>query len=75
MQDKDTGNRLGFTFWISIAWIVLVVFSALTASWWTIPEPDKMDWDNLSVRPGTITDNAIFQNKTDARKRRPTPIG
>jgi len=64
MQDKDTGNRLGFTFWISIVWIVLVVFSALTASWWTIPEPDKMDWDNLSVRPGTVTDNAIFQNKT-----------
>jgi peptide/nickel transport system permease protein len=66
MQDKDNGNRLSFTFWISIAWIVLVVFSALTASWWTIPEPDKMDWDNLSSLPGTITENAIFQNKSDA---------
>ncbi|MGD9308214.1 MAG: ABC transporter permease [Desulfosarcina sp.] len=67
MQDKDNGNRLSFTFWISIAWIVLVVFSALTASWWTIPEPDKMDWDNLSSLPGTITENAIFQNKSDAK--------
>jgi peptide/nickel transport system permease protein len=65
MQAKNSGNRLGFTFWISIVWIILVVFSALSASWWTIPEPDKMDWDNLSVRPGTVTDEAIFQHKTD----------
>ena len=67
MQAKNSGNRLGFIFWISIAWIVLVVFSAITASWWTIPEPDKIDWDNLSSLPGTITDKAIFQNRSDEK--------
>ena len=68
MQAKNSGNRLGFIFWISIAWIVLVVFSAITASWWTIPEPDKMDWDHLSSRPGTTVDKVVLQNNSDVKK-------
>ncbi|MFO7713596.1 ABC transporter permease [Desulfosarcina sp.] len=68
MQDKDTGIRLGFTFWISLGWIVLVVFSAATVGWWAIPEPDKMDWDNLSARPGMIADEAILQDIGDTKK-------
>ncbi|BBO74806.1 glutathione ABC transporter permease GsiD [Desulfosarcina widdelii] len=68
MQDKTTGKRLGFTFWISIAWIVLVVLSALTVSWWTIPAPDKMDWDHLSARPGTTVRETILQNSSAAKK-------
>ena len=67
MQAKNPGSRLGVVFWISIAWIVLVAFFAITASWWTIPEPDKMDWDNLSALPGTITDKAVFQNRSDGK--------
>lgn len=68
MQDKGTGNRLGIVFWISTAWIALVVLSALTASWWAIPEADKMDWDHLSARPGTTVNEAVLQNSSDARK-------
>ena len=68
MRDKNTGNRLGFTFWISIVWIVLVVLSALTVSWWAIPEPDKMDWDHLSSRPGTTVDKVVLQKNGDAKK-------
>jgi peptide/nickel transport system permease protein len=67
MQANHPGNRLGLTFWISLTWIFLVVLSASTARWWTIPEPDKMDWDNLSVRPGTITDEAMLQNRADVK--------
>ncbi|WP_319524540.1 ABC transporter permease [uncultured Desulfosarcina sp.] len=68
MQDKTTDKRLGFTFWISTAWIVLVVLSALTVSWWTIPAPDKMDWNHLSARPGTTVRETILQNNSDGEK-------
>lgn len=68
MQDKGTGNRLGVAFWISMAWIALVVLSALTVSWWAIPEADKMDWDHLSAPPGTTVNDAVLQNSSDARK-------
>ena len=68
MQGKTTGKRLGFTFWISTAWIVLVVLSALTVSWWTIPAPDKMDWNHLSARPGTTVRETILQNSSDGEK-------
>jgi peptide/nickel transport system permease protein len=68
MQDKTTDKRLGFTFWLSIAWIVLVFLSALTVSWWTIPAPDKMDWNHLSARPGTTVRETILQNSSDEEK-------
>lgn len=61
MGTKNSGNRLGLTFWISLTWIVLVVLSTLTAGWWKIPEPDKMNWYNLSVSPGTTANDAVLQ--------------
>ena len=67
MQDNGTDVRLGMTFWISSAWIVLVALAASTVGWWTIPEPDKMDWDHLSAQPGTIADEAVLQNSGDAK--------
>jgi peptide/nickel transport system permease protein len=42
--------------------------SALTVSWWTIPEPDKMDWNHLSARPGTTVRETILQNSSDEEK-------
>lgn len=62
MQAKETRNRLGVTFWVPLAWIVAVALSALTVGWWVIPEPDKMDWDHLGARPGTIAHEAELQN-------------
>jgi peptide/nickel transport system permease protein len=67
MQANHSSNRLGLTFWISLTWIFLVVLSASTARWWTIPEPDKMDWDNLSVRPGSVTDEAMLQDGAEVK--------
>ena len=68
MEAKNSGDRLGFAFWISLAWIVLVVMSALTAGWWKMPEPDKMDWHNLSVNPGTTVNAAVLQDAGEKEK-------
>ena len=61
MSSKNNTIRLGAVFWISLLWIIMVVISAATVGWWTVPEPDKMDWDNLHVIPGTITEVATLQ--------------
>jgi len=61
MGNRTTTIRLGAAFWIALFWLALVAISAVTAGWWTIPEPDKMDWDNLNVTPGTVTKDAVLQ--------------
>ena len=61
MDNRPMDMRLGAAFWISLLWIALVVFLAATAGWWHIPEPDKMDWNNLSARPGTRTEAVVLQ--------------
>jgi peptide/nickel transport system permease protein len=64
---KTTKRNLGITFWASALWILLVIASAVTAGWWNMPEPDKMDWENLNAAPGTVTEKAVLQN-TDGVK-------
>ena len=53
--------RLGVSFWIALCWLAFVIISSLTADWWPIPEPDKMDWDNLNATPGTVNQLAVLQ--------------
>lgn len=70
MKGKNTAMRLGAVFWISLLWITLVVISAVTAGWWTVPEPDKMDWDNLYVIPGTVAEVATIQGAEEMERPR-----
>ena len=46
-------HRPGWIFWLSVSWIVLVLWSAVSVDWWSLPPFDQMDWDNLCVSPGT----------------------
>lgn len=59
---------MGLTFWIPIIWVAFVVVSATTAGSWAIPESDRMDWENLSVKPGTKSDDVVLQHKGEAEK-------
>jgi len=46
-------GKLGFAFWLPAAWIAFVVFCAVSANLWGLPEPDLMDWNNPAAVPGT----------------------
>jgi peptide/nickel transport system permease protein len=62
MAKHVAAPRLGFAFWVSLAWIVVVVLSSATVRWWAIPAPDRMDWDHPGARPGTISVTAVLQD-------------
>ena len=61
MANRNKTMRLGVSSWIALCWLAFVIISSLTADWWPIPEPDKMDWDNLSATPGTVNQLAVLQ--------------
>jgi peptide/nickel transport system permease protein len=42
------------TFWMPLAWLLLVVSFAVTAGWLPLPAPDAMDWDHQAAPPGTV---------------------
>ena len=68
MIKRSVAKRLGGIFWLSVVWIVLVVLSAATASYWSVPEPDRMDWEHQSAPPGTVTENALLQRSVAGEK-------
>jgi peptide/nickel transport system permease protein len=45
-------SKLGPAFWLPFAWIALVIFCAIGADFWNLPEPDHIDWSNLAAAPG-----------------------
>jgi len=68
MQDKTTTVHMGMTFWIPLIWIAFVVGLATTAGWWAIPESDRMDWENLSAKPGAESEDIVLQHKGETEK-------
>ena len=70
MPAENANTRPGFTFWLSIAWIAVVLLAAATAGWWKIPAFDLMDWDNLSAVPGTQNPNVVLQNAAESEINR-----
>jgi peptide/nickel transport system permease protein len=68
MQADTVKNGPGLIFWLSFAWIVVVLFSAVTAGWWNVPASDLMDWDNLSAFPGAHNHNAVLQNSGEGQQ-------
>ena len=55
---RVTGSRsfskaLGESFRLSVLWLACVLFFAVTANFWPLPEYDHMDWKNPAAPPGT----------------------
>lgn len=42
------------TFWMPLAWLLLVTLCAIMAGWMPLPAPDIMDYDHQNVSPGTV---------------------
>ena len=52
-QPKSLSEAMGVSFWLALMWLFIVVFFALTADLWPLPEYDTMDWLNPAAVPGT----------------------
>jgi peptide/nickel transport system permease protein len=50
---KIMASRL-LTFWMPLAWLLLVTLCAVTAGWLPMAAPDVMDWDHQIALPGTV---------------------
>ncbi len=68
MPVKAAKPRPGWTFWLAVFWLAVVVASAATAGWWAVPAFDAMDWDNPGAAPGTHSDSASLQNAAETEK-------
>ena len=62
MPVNAAGIRPGWTFWLAIIWLAIVVISATTAGRWAIPAFDAMDWNNPGAAPGTRSGGVALQN-------------
>ena len=60
--------RLGVIFWLAALWLSVVLISAATAGWWSVPPFDRMDWNNLSALPGTSNSGTVLQNTDELKK-------
>lgn len=50
---KSVSEKLGVSFWLSMMWIALVLFCAITADLLPLQEYDAMDWMNQAAPPGS----------------------
>ncbi|MDJ0784355.1 MAG: ABC transporter permease [Desulfosarcinaceae bacterium] len=48
----EIAARLGPIFWLAVIWLAMVLFAAVTAGYWPVPPPDRMDWAQLGAAPG-----------------------
>ncbi len=55
-------NRLGLSFWLSLAWIITTTACAICAGFLPLPEPDHMDWINQTALPGTRGEIPVFND-------------
>ena len=53
VEPKSVWQKLGVSFWLSMMWITLVVFSAVIADLLPLPEYDYIDWMNQASPPGS----------------------
>lgn len=52
-RSKSFSEAMGVSFWLALMWLLIVIFFAVTAEFWTLPEYDHMDWLQMSAPPGT----------------------
>jgi len=60
-RPKSLYEAMGELFWLALMWLFIVVFLALTAELWPLPEYDHMDWDQPAAVPGTESRAPIKQ--------------
>ena len=60
-------EAMGASFWLALMWLFIVVFLALTARLWPLPEYDRMDWVHQAAAPGTET-RAPMEDSQDSRR-------
>jgi peptide/nickel transport system permease protein len=68
MEFKSRG-KLGFAFWLPIAWIFFVAVCAFSAGLWGLPEPDLMDWNNSAAVPCTKGSISILDQSGEEVER------
>ena len=51
LHDSRT-EKLGAAFWLPVLWLFFAFICALSASWWTLPPLDQVDWGNQAALPG-----------------------
>ncbi|MCP4683917.1 MAG: hypothetical protein GY867_00575, partial [bacterium] len=61
MKEYDDMPTLGPIFWLSVGWIVFIVFCAASVDLWPLPESDHMDFMNLAALPGAEGEVSIVQ--------------
>lgn len=47
-----SGEKMGPTFWLALAWLCVVTACAAGADLLPLPSPDRIDWVNLAAKPG-----------------------
>lgn len=62
---EPADKHLGIVFWICILWVVLVALAAITADWWPVPPPDRMDWNNPAAPAGTPVGSGMSRETGD----------
>ncbi len=48
---KAPGRKRGLFFWLPLAWLVVVTFTAIFAPWLGLPDPDEIDFINPQTTP------------------------
>ncbi|MCP4686843.1 MAG: ABC transporter permease, partial [Desulfobacterales bacterium] len=61
MKEYDDMPTLGPIFWLSVGWIVFIVFCAASVDLWPLPESDHMDFMNQAALPGAEGEVSILR--------------
>ena len=69
MRADPGKNRPGWTFWMSVTWVIIILGSAATVGWWSVPAFDQMDWDNPCALPGTQSTLEFNPNTVASEKK------
>ena len=62
---RNATERLGWTFWLPLLWLLLVFACAISAHWWNLPPIDQVDWQNQASPLGTESLVSIGERGTD----------
>lgn len=50
-----TTQKLGPAFWFPTIWLIFILGCALSASWWSLPPLDQVDWASQAAFPGSTS--------------------
>ena len=77
-KQEDDGRqrrRLGIFFWAPLAWLIILIASAVTADYWPLPERDTMHFMLQAAPPGEVGEvELVGAAEEGAVERRRPPI-